>query len=69
MWNFYFTIIKQYFLIFLFGLHFWAAYWSDEKGEVVLCNSIDISIAISTEKVGMLIQSGNVLKLLLFNIS
>lgn len=28
-----------------------AAYWSDEKGEVILCDSVDISIAVATEKV------------------
>jgi len=27
------------------------AYWNVEKGEVVLCNSVDISIAVATEKV------------------
>ena len=26
------------------------AYWSDEKGDAVLCDSIDISIAVATEK-------------------
>ncbi|KAG6630671.1 dihydrolipoyllysine-residue acetyltransferase component 1 of pyruvate dehydrogenase complex, mitochondrial [Carya illinoinensis] len=26
------------------------AYWSVEKGEVILCNSVDISIAVATEK-------------------
>lgn len=26
------------------------AYWNDEKGEAVLCDSIDISIAVATEK-------------------
>lgn len=26
------------------------AYWSDEKGEAVLCDSIDISIAVATER-------------------
>lgn len=28
-----------------------AAYWDAEKGEVVLCDSVDISIAVATEKV------------------
>lgn len=28
-----------------------AAYWNDEKGEVVFCDSVDISIAVATEKV------------------
>lgn len=28
-----------------------AAYWNDEKGEVILCDSVDISIAVATEKV------------------
>lgn len=28
-----------------------AAYWDTEKGEVVLVDSVDISIAIATEKV------------------
>lgn len=27
------------------------AYWNDEKGEVVFCDSVDISIAVATEKV------------------
>ncbi|CAI8603996.1 unnamed protein product [Vicia faba] len=26
------------------------AYWSEEKGEVILCDSVDISIAVATEK-------------------
>uniref|UniRef100_A0A2P2LLR2 Dihydrolipoamide acetyltransferase component of pyruvate dehydrogenase complex n=1 Tax=Rhizophora mucronata TaxID=61149 RepID=A0A2P2LLR2_RHIMU len=26
------------------------AYWNDEKGEVILCDSVDISIAVATEK-------------------
>ncbi|KAF7811584.1 dihydrolipoyllysine-residue acetyltransferase component 1 of pyruvate dehydrogenase complex, mitochondrial isoform X2 [Senna tora] len=26
------------------------AYWDDEKGEVILCDSVDISIAVATEK-------------------
>lgn len=28
-----------------------AAYWNVEKGEIVLCDSVDISIAVATEKV------------------
>lgn len=28
-----------------------AAYWNAEKGEVILCDSVDISIAVATEKV------------------
>jgi len=28
-----------------------AAYWNDEKGEIILCDSVDISIAVATEKV------------------
>ncbi|XP_027363930.1 dihydrolipoyllysine-residue acetyltransferase component 1 of pyruvate dehydrogenase complex, mitochondrial isoform X1 [Abrus precatorius] len=26
------------------------AYWNDEKGEIILCDSVDISIAVATEK-------------------
>lgn len=32
-------------------MHDWTAYWNDEKGEATLCDSIDISIAVATEKV------------------
>jgi len=32
-------------------VHDLSAYWSDEKGEATLCDSIDISIAVATEKV------------------
>lgn len=32
------------------------AYWDDVKGEVVFCDSIDISIAVATEKVYTYIQ-------------
>lgn len=28
-----------------------AAYWDAEKGEVIPCDSVDISIAVATEKV------------------
>lgn len=28
-----------------------AAYWDVKKGEVVLCDAVDISIAVATEKV------------------
>ena len=28
-----------------------AAYWDVEKGEVITCESVDISIAVATEKV------------------
>lgn len=28
-----------------------AAYWNADKGEVVLCDTVDISIAVATEKV------------------
>lgn len=28
-----------------------AAYWNNEKGEPSLCDSIDISIAVATDKV------------------
>jgi len=28
-----------------------AAYWDTEKGEVILCESVDISIAVATDKV------------------
>lgn len=28
-----------------------AAFWDDKKGEIVLCDSVDISIAVATEKV------------------
>lgn len=27
------------------------AYWNDEKGEIILNESVDISIAVATEKV------------------
>lgn len=29
----------------------WTVYWSDEKGESVSCDSVDISVAVATEKV------------------
>lgn len=29
------------------------AFWDDNKGEVILCNSVDISIAVATEKVSI----------------
>lgn len=32
-----------------------AAYWDVEKGEIVLCDAIDISIAVATEKVCFII--------------
>ena len=28
-----------------------AAYWDVEKGEIISCDSVDISIAVATEKV------------------
>ncbi|KAK7826718.1 dihydrolipoyllysine-residue acetyltransferase component 1 of pyruvate dehydrogenase complex [Quercus suber] len=30
--------------------YYWSAYWNAEKGEVILCDSVDISIAVATEK-------------------
>lgn len=42
------TLSDQHFGHCIFDL---AAYWSDEKGEATISSSIDISIAVATEKV------------------
>lgn len=47
-----------------------AAYWDTEKGEVVLVDSVDISIAVATEKVLCSPSSSSsqcYLQLLIFN--
>lgn len=52
--------VKGYFYVmhwqmFLLASHlpipYAAAYWDAEKGEAILCDSVDISIAVATDKV------------------
>lgn len=38
-------------IIIIFLWSFAAAYWDTEKGEVILCDSVDISVAVATDKV------------------
>jgi len=36
----------------LISFHHFSAYWNSEKEEAQKCDSVDISIAVATEKVG-----------------
>lgn len=47
----FFPITKKILLCKMLIWKFLAAFWDVEKGEVILCDSVDISVAVATDKV------------------